>query len=331
MLKGVSKETKVGSVTALAITVLILGYNYMVGKDNPFDGSRSFYVVYDSAQDLTESTPLMYNGVRIGQLKKINLDENTHHVLAKLEVYSNINIPNNSRIKIQSELLGGIKLRLRLGNSKVDALDGDTLLPEYDKDVMSMVNEKVAPIAAGVDSLIQSLNALINRASVQQTFDKLPTLVASVSQTLESVKAMIESLRPGVATSVDNLAQFSKNMNNYGKSIDKSLQHFESISSKMDSIQLTRIAESLETTIAALSGVAADIKSGKGTLGKLANDEALYKELVQTNLSLQCLLNDFKAYPEKYLPLPWGKKQRKKAKQSSSVTNTCFPAKDSTQ
>lgn len=329
MLKGVSKETKVGAVTALAITVLILGYNYMVGKDNPFDSSRQFFVVYDSAQDLTESTPLMYNGVRIGQLKRITLDENSHKVLARLEIYSDVNIPKNSRVKIQSELLGGVKLRLRLGNGKIMALDGDTLLPEYDKDVMSMVNEKVAPIAAGVDTLIQNLNLLINRASVQQTFDRLPVLVSTVSQTLENVKLMIENLRPGVSTSVDNLAAFSKNLDAYGKSINTGLKSFESLSRQIDSIQLTRIAGSLENTIAALNAVASDIQNGKGTLGKLANDEALYAELVQTNQSLQCLLNDIKAYPNKYLPLPWGKKQRKKAIEKSNNSNICFPEKDS--
>lgn len=329
MFKGVSKETKVGSLTALAITVLILGYNYMVGKDNPFKGSREFYVFYDSASDVVVSTPVLFNGIRIGQVKKVWLDEVTGKPVVRLEIFGETKIPRHSFVKIQSELLGGVKLKLRLSNDKTLAEDGDTLKAEYDKDVMSMVNEKVAPIAAGVDSLITNLNMLIHRASVQQAFDQLPILIGTVTQTLNNVKDMIANLQPGVTSSVNNIASFSKNLDSYGKSIDQSLKSFDKLGKQLDSVQLVRLTKNLEATMASLSAIAADIQSGKGTLGKLSQDEQLYNDLVQTNQSLQCLMNDIKAYPQKYLPLPWGKKQRQKAMAESKTANTCFPTKDS--
>jgi phospholipid/cholesterol/gamma-HCH transport system substrate-binding protein len=329
VFKGVSKETKVGSLTALAITVLILGYNYMVGKDNPFKGSREFYVFYDSAPDVAVSTPVLFNGIRIGQVKKVWLDEETGKPVVRLEIFGETKIPKHSFVKIQSELLGGVKLKLRLSADKVLAEDGDTLRAEYDKDVMSMVNEKVAPIAAGVDSLITNLNMLIHRASVQQAFDQLPILIGTVTQTLNNVKEMIANLQPGVTSSVNNIADFSKNLDSYGKSIDQSLKSFDKLGKQLDSVQLVRLTKNLEATMASLSAIAADIQSGKGTLGKLSQDEQLYNDLVQTNQSLQCLMNDIKAYPQKYLPLPWGKKQRKKAMAESKAANTCFPTKDS--
>lgn len=329
MFKGVSKETKVGSLTALAITVLILGYNYMVGKDNPFKGSREFYVFYDSASDVVVSTPVLFNGIRIGQVKKVWLDEVTGKPVVRLEIFGETKIPKHSFVKIQSELLGGVKLKLRLSNEKILAEDGDTLKAEYDKDVMSMVNEKVAPIAAGVDSLITNLNMLIHRASVQQAFDQLPILIGTVTQTLNNVKDMIANLQPGVTSSVNNIASFSKNLDSYGKSIDQSLKSFDKLGKQLDSVQLVRLTKNLEATMASLSAIAADIQSGKGTLGKLSQDEQLYNDLVQTNQSLQCLMNDIKAYPQKYLPLPWGKKQRKKAMAESKAANICFPTKDS--
>lgn len=324
MFKGVSKETKVGALTAVAITLLVLGYNYMIGRDNPFKGSRDFIVQYDSAQGLIESTPVMFNGFRIGQVRKLRMDDKTHKVIATLEIYSDLEIPDNSKAKIQSELLGGIKLNLLLGNSKRMASDGDTLVADYDKDVMSMVNEKVAPIAAGVDSLVANLNALIGRASVQKTFDELPNLVRNVSSAIDHLRQMIESIKPGVTTSVDNLAQFSNNLDAYGRSIETGLKSFNKLAAQVDSIQLAGLVKSLEATVGSLSAVVKDVEAGKGTLGKLAQDDALYNSLVQTNTSLQCLLNDIKAFPQKYLPMPWGKKQRKKAAEESAAVNNCF-------
>jgi phospholipid/cholesterol/gamma-HCH transport system substrate-binding protein len=170
---------------------------------------------------------------------------------------------------------------------------------------------------------------LIHRASVQQAFDQLPILIGTVTQTLNNVKDMIANLQPGVTSSVNNIASFSKNLDSYGKSIDQSLKSFDKLGKQLDSVQLVRLTKNLEATMASLSAIAADIQSGKGTLGKLSQDEQLYNDLVQTNQSLQCLMNDIKAYPQKYLPLPWGKKQRQKAMAESKTANTCFPTKDS--
>ncbi|MBL7812814.1 MAG: MCE family protein [Bacteroidetes bacterium] len=326
MFKGVSKETKVGSLTALAITVLILGYNYMVGKDNPFKGSRNFYVVFDSAQGLAENTAVMFNGYRIGQLRKMKFNEDNNKILGYVEIFSSLKIPKGSGLKIESELLGGMKMRLVLAHNKNYIDDGDTLLPIYAKDVMSMVNEKVAPIAAGADSLLQNLNRLITRNSVQQSFDHLPALIASVQQTVDELKSTLAAMKPGVTTTLDNVGKFTANLDNYNQSIQASLKSFARLSGKVDSMDLVKLTKSIESTISSLADVTSNLSKGEGTLGMLANDKALYNNLVSTNQSLQCLMNDIKAYPEKYIPLPWGKHQRKVAKEKSAATNTCFPA-----
>jgi len=326
VFKGVSKETKVGSLTAITITILILGYNYMVGKDNPFTTAREYFVFYDSAQGLANNVPLMYNGFRIGQLKKLTMQEETGKIVARLQVFSNMKIPANSKVKIESALLGTTSLKLILSNSKIEANDGDTLIPEYTKDVMSMVNEKIAPIAAGADSLLANLNALIGRASVKQTFDQLPSLVNQVTAAIEEIRSTIGALKPGLASSMENLASFSNNLQGYGKSLDHSLKSFEKLATQLDSVQINALVSNLEKTINSLSVITSDIQSGKGTLGKLVTDDALYKSLTSTTQSLTCLINDLKLYPEKYVPLPWGKNQRKKAKTQSDLNN-CFPAK----
>lgn len=324
MFKGVSKEIKVGSLAAIAITVLILGYNYMVGRDNPLGTAREFYVVYDSTQGLADNTAVMFNGFRIGQLRKLEMNDETGKPIAMLEVYNKLKIPKDSRVKIESSLLGTTTLKLILGKSKELAEDGDTLRPDYTQDVMSMVNEKIAPIATGADSLLAHLNALIARASVQRAFDDLPIVLESLNKTIMEIQGTVAEARPGLSSTLDNVGRFSGNLQEYNKTITASLKSFEKLAGQVDSIQLTRIAASLEQTISSLSALTNGIASGEGTLGKLAQDKTLYNNLVKTTGSLECLLNDIKGYPEKYLPLPWGKRQRRKAKEASSATNQCF-------
>lgn len=327
MFKNISNETKVGSLTAIAIAVLILGYNFMVGKDNPLSRSRKFVVYYDSIMGLTESTPLLYNGYKVGQLKKLSLESKTNKVKAIIEVFSDFDIPKGSHVKIETSLLGAASLRLIPGLGKVLAQNGDELLPEYSVNIMSAVNQKIAPIISKADSLLSGLNALVNRSSVQHTFDQLPAILSSLEHTILEIKKSIVELKPGVTGSLNNLAEFTNNLDEYAKTIKLSLGSFERLAKKVDSIKIVELTNSIEATVASMNSFTNDLKLGKGTLGKLAKDDALYNNLVTTTNTLQCLMTDLKNYPEKYLPLPWGKRQRRIAKEKSKITNDCLPIK----
>lgn len=319
LFTGVSKETKVGTLAAVAITVMILGYNYMVGRDNPIGGAREFVVLYDSAQGLADNTAVMYNGFRVGQLRNMEMDPQTGKVVAELEVYSEIKIPKNSGVKIESALLGSTTLKLIPGNSKLLAEDGDTLLPIYTQDVMSMVNEKIAPIAAGADSLLTHLNAIIARQSLNDAVDQLPIVLASLNKTISEIQVTLAAARPGLTATVNNAARFTSNLDQYNKSIEGSLKNLHKTTSKLDSIEIQKIGQDLKETAAALSVITRNIEQGKGSLGKLAKDPALYDNLVKTTKNLELLAHDINQYPEKFLPLPWGKSQRKKAKKASQL------------
>ena len=60
----ISNETKIGALTAVAITVLILGYSFLKGND-VFSGSNKFYAIYNSVEGLTISKPVLVNGFQI--------------------------------------------------------------------------------------------------------------------------------------------------------------------------------------------------------------------------------------------------------------------------
>lgn len=317
LFTGVSKETKVGTLAAVAITVMILGYNYMVGRDNPLGGAREFVVLYDSAQGLADNTALMYNGFRVGQLRNMEMDPQSGKVIAQIEVYSEIKIPKNSGVRIESALLGSTTLKLVPGNSKAFAQDGDTLIPLYTQDVMSMVNEKIAPIAAGADSLLSHLNAIIARQSLNDAVDQLPVVLSSLNRTISEIQGTLAAARPGLTATINNAARFTSNLDQYNKSIEGSLKSLRQTTAKLDSIELQKIGRDLKQTAESLSVITRNIEQGKGSLGKLAKDPALYDNLVKTTKNLELLAHDINHYPEKFLPLPWGKSQRKKAKTAS--------------
>jgi phospholipid/cholesterol/gamma-HCH transport system substrate-binding protein len=66
-----------------------------------------------------------------------------------------------------------------------------------------------------------------------------------------------------------------------------------------------------------LNKITIQINSGNGTVGKMIYSDSLYNALNKSSNELNKVLLDLKKYPEKYIPIPGTKNQRKKAKELS--------------
>ncbi len=317
IFKGLSKEFQVGTLTTIAITILILGYNFMRGKDNPFTRGKEFIVYYDSTQGLGVGTSVIYNGLRIGQLSSIDITDDGRRMEARFEVASSLEIPKDSKFQIQSELLGGQKVRLVLGNLKKYAEDGDTLLGTYASDQFSAINEQVLPIASKVDSLLTQMNRVLHHPGLDQALTELPGAMNELKLLLRDSRGMISSNTEYVEASMKHLAVFTDNLKEYNKSIRSTLTRIDKSTEGLDTIKIARILEHSDSLISGLNSLTNQMKSGKGNLGKLIYDESLYQNLNSTTNELNRILKDLKRYPEKYVPVPFTKRQRKQAKEMS--------------
>ncbi len=317
IFKGLSKEFQVGTLTTIAITILILGYNFMRGKDNPFTRGKEFIVYYDSTQGLGVGTSVIYNGLRIGQLSSIDITDDGKRMEARFEVASSLEIPKDSKFQIQSELLGGQKVRLVLGSSKNYAEDGDTLIGTYASDQFSAINEQVLPIASKVDSLLTQMNRVLHHPGLDQALTELPGAMNELKLLLRDSRGMISSNTEYVEASLKNLAVFTDNLKEYNKSIRLTLNRIDKSTEGLDTFKIARVLEHSDSLIFGLNSLTNQIKSGKGTMGKLMYDETLYQSLSSTTDELNRILRDLKRYPEKYVPVPFTKRQRKHAKELS--------------
>ena len=69
----------------------------------------------------------------------------------------------------------------------------------------------------------------------------------------------------------------------------------------------------LNETVRGLNLIVSSIEKGKGTLGKIVNDESLYESLMDASNELESLLSDLKNHPKRYINLSiFGKKETSK-------------------
>jgi phospholipid/cholesterol/gamma-HCH transport system substrate-binding protein len=122
----ISNETKVGSLTVIAITILIIGYNFLKGKDL-FTNTVDYYAKYENINGIKVSNAILYNGFNVGKVTSLDLNEKGE-VIATLTLQPDVKIPINSIAKIASQdLLGAKAIVLLFSDARTYHQEGDTL------------------------------------------------------------------------------------------------------------------------------------------------------------------------------------------------------------
>src|SRR5674476_1536108 len=99
----ISNETKVGSLTVISIVLLILGFNFLKGK-NLTTKTMRFYAVFGNIQGLASSNAVFINGKQVGTVYSTEGGQDMRRIIVALSMNQTINIPDNSVAVINPSL-----------------------------------------------------------------------------------------------------------------------------------------------------------------------------------------------------------------------------------
>lgn len=303
----ITREIKTAILVISAILLFIWGYSFLKGRDL-FTNYRTFYTEYDNVEGLATSAPVTINGLVIGKVTGIKLEGNGK-LLVELQIKNDFPISKSSVVAIyEPGLIAGKQIMIIPDlNDKEPAISGSRLPGISKPGLTTLVGEKLAPIQEKIDMVLLNANKLIS--GINNILDKegqvhLKKSLAELSQTMEQFH--------GAAGSFNQIMQ-----NNKGK-IDGVVTNFNKVSSDFakisDSLQkadLGKTAKNLQLTLNKVDKIMADLDSGKGTMGKLLKDDALYANLAKTSKELELLLQDVRLNPTRYVNVSlFGKKNK---------------------
>jgi phospholipid/cholesterol/gamma-HCH transport system substrate-binding protein len=310
----ISNETKVGALTAVSITLLILGFNFLKGK-NVFKKKATMYVTFNKVEGLNIGDAIKINGLRVGAVEGLEeKDANLSKVVVSYHLTRSINIPLDSYGKIEATPLGSTAIVITLGNGKEFLRDGDTLKGIESKGLMEDLKQTLAPTIENINRTLASLDTTIQ--SIGKTFnddsrENIAIILKELAGTTDKLNGLLEPGKGSLAQSLDNVNAFSGNLKKNNDSITAVINNLASASKNIASLELAGTVQSLESAIGNLNGLLSDIQKGKGSIGKLAKDEQLYKNLNSTANSLNILLQDLRLHPKRYVQLSvFGKKDK---------------------
>ncbi|RTY93613.1 MlaD family protein [Flavobacterium sp. GT3R68] len=304
----ITREIKTAILVIASILLFIWGYSFLKGKDL-FTDYRTFYVQYDNVEGLAASAPVTINGLVVGKVTTISIDNTTGKLIVELQIKSDFPVSKSSLVAIyEPGLIGGKQIQIIPNyTDKVLAKSGDTLQGSVKKGLTDLVGEKLTPLQDKVEKTVVSADSLLtslNKVLDAKTKENLKSSIAHLNQTMaqfsdasKSVNTILDGNKEKIAVTMTNLNKVSSD--------------FSKISDSLSKANISRTVKNLGETLAKVDKIMDGVQSGKGTLGKMMTDEALYNNLDKTSKELELLLQDLRLNPTRYVNVSlFGKKNK---------------------
>ena len=304
----ITKEIKVAVLVILSIVLFYWGFAFLKGK-NLFDTSTKLYAVYDNVSGLVEAAPVTINGLIIGKVNAIEMLPDGKMKVEIVITNEQIKIAKSSEAQIMdSGLIGGREIAIINNFSDTNYTQSGDVLKASNKlgltdelaNQIGPVKDKVEVLLENANKLIENLNATLD-ASTQQ---KLKSSIASLELTMSEFSQISKNAN-------EILSENKSKLNTTFSNFEKTSGNLNTMTTSLEKANLGATVKKLEATLTSVNGIMANLEQGKGSMGKLLNDDAMYTNLTKTSKELELLLQDLRLNPTRYVNVSvFGKKNK---------------------
>jgi phospholipid/cholesterol/gamma-HCH transport system substrate-binding protein len=257
-------QLKVGVIVLISTVVLVTLLFLMTSSSGLGIFSHKLTVVtfFENSAGLKTGAAVNLQGVTIGTVKSVTIDNSPEHKLTPVKVVMKMNEKFASDLKKDSK--ASLSTVGVLGDTVVDINSQFAVGPLLqDGDVLkTLETPSLTDVVKASQGTIESLNVILAKANI--IVDNIQSGKGSIGQLINN-----PDLYNKANNTVDELLKLEKNINAGRGSIGKLMT---------DDTLYNR----LNGTVAKLQNIADGIDSGKGTAGKLLKDETLYNNLNST-------------------------------------------------
>jgi phospholipid/cholesterol/gamma-HCH transport system substrate-binding protein len=317
----ISNETKIGALTVIAVTFLILGFNFLKGK-SLFKTGFFLFAKFTELKKLQPSNPVMVKGVQVGTVSAIVPGDNAlQSFVVEIKLNQPYNIPVNSVANINTDLLGTTNVEIQLGNATKYFASNDTLASAASLGLMGELSGKIGPVSdrlqrtlTTMDSVMKNVNTILDtnaKTNLQTSIENLNKITTALAVTMVSIQAMVNAQSGSVTQMMNNLNSITKNLANNNQKMTNILANIEKTTEHLSNADLDGAINNMKASVEKLNIAMAKLNSTDGTVGALLNDKTLYNNLNNTIRSMNILIDDLRAHPKRYVGISvFGKKDK---------------------
>ena len=291
MKKIFSREVKIALTAIAAIVLLFFGLNFLKGM-SLFDNNVEYKMMFTDLKGLMRNTSIYANGYKVGTVKDILYDfEKQGPIEVECEIDPRLYIPYGTKAKIETDLMGNIKVSLLLGKQGAQRLKpGDVIEGVDDKGAMSQVAEMMPDIQAiipKVDSIMSNLNMILSNPALVSILTNMDGMSANLKETTQELNGLLKEIHQGVPGMM--------------RHADKTLANTEKLTNNLSKIDVDGMMAKIDHTLNNVESMTNALNSKEGTLGLLMHDKTAYNNLSSTLSHVDSLMIDLKAHPKRYV------------------------------
>ncbi len=252
------------------------------------------YAVFNDISGLDVKTKVKIAGVDVGYVSNIFLKDGK--AVVALNIFSKYKIPKDSIAIVKSKsLLGEKSLEIEYGKSNQYLHNGDylartvspadigTLVTNINKVFNQQNRQNIAKAIEKISELSQQLNEVVaeNRRNIKQA-------ITNFNKSMETLSEILKDNRKDVKVAIEN-AKFA--MQKLNETLENVYLLSNNLKSGKGTLGKLLVDNSLYDNINGASdhikNIASKIDEGKGTLGKLVNNDEAYNNLNATLRSIR--------------------------------------------
>ncbi len=270
-------ETRLGVFFALALICAVIILE-LIGAADFFTGGYHIHASFKTAQELKKGDFVKMAGVEIGRVEGIELENGRAKVGMKIQ----------SKYKIKTDAKAVVKFTGLMGQNFVSIEGGTQNAPDIqsgsldtvEQPDLSVLMSKLEGVASGVENLTKSFST-----------DNLSTLMGPLTDFVKQNSAPLTAVIANMRTVSDNVAQGKGTVGRLIMDDAFYLAAYGAVTNlQLATSDIKNLTGQADGMISQVRGIIDNINAGKGTLGKLAKDEALYLETTTAMTNLKEIL-----------------------------------------
>jgi phospholipid/cholesterol/gamma-HCH transport system substrate-binding protein len=258
---------RTGIFVTICFALLVVALFVIGDKEKLFSSTSTYYVKINEISGLKTGAQVRLSGYPIGSVKGISLPSKIGDpVIIQLTIIEDAKelIRKDSRAEIATDGLVGNKIVSIIGGKLETARSqaGDTLIGVAPFDVGAVVNNVTNTINDASVMLKETAELIKTMRTGDGTMAKLmndPALYESITTLITASTRSINSINASSAGALSSVRE---------------------------------LTDSLKQTVSGLSDITFQIRSGKGSIGKLLTDEELYNKLLAVTGNVQLTMSE---------------------------------------
>lgn len=271
---------KVGLLTLAAIASVVVMSLKITSNQSGFGEYAEYKTILKDASGIFEKTSIKVAGINAGKIKKIEL--NGTEALITFEMLEAIKVTNNSKLKIKSVgFLGDKYIDIDLGDQNAEKLPEGSFVRAEGGEGFEQLGKDASEVLKEVKEIAKTV-----RESLRD--DEGNNIVKEIVANLKDITASVKRITTG---NEDKINQIMEDVRALTAQLAFETDRYQKDSLMGDLSKIGPILDKVDAAAADLKVILADVKEGKGTVGKLLRDDAVVDQVSQTLSSVNRLVN----------------------------------------